>query len=118
MHPKSQKYEELPVEHEYYIVSFDASMRKRNLAQASPQRRESEQYDSWLAAMRQIDPESIVYVKHDFRQTIRRLDPARNPRWKQKQTVMVKPYSKRLPMKVINLQRRMTHVIASAYEER
>lgn len=116
-HTSSHKYHEISVQHKYYIVSFDASMKKRHPVEASQQRGESEQQNSWVAATKQIDPESVIYVKHDFAQTIRHLDPERNPRWKQKQTILVKPHSKRLPMKVANLQRRLTRVIASTYED-
>jgi hypothetical protein len=121
--PNSPKYDEIKVTHDYYLVSFDASVRKVRperpaLAEPEPEQQKSAPRGSWVAAAQEIDPESVVYVRHDFATTQRRLDPERNPRWKAKRTVDVRAHSKRLPMKVENLQRRITRVVASRYEQK
>lgn len=119
--PNSYKYDEVSITHDYYFVSFDASVRKRHVPpadEAAPTEQEGTPRGSWLATALEIDPESVVYVKHDFGTTSRSLDPDRNPRWKQKQIVAVKAHVRRVPIKVSNLQHRIIHVIASAYEQK
>lgn len=121
--PHSGKYDEIKVTHDYYLVSFDASIKKVSperpaRAEPEPEQREGIQRGSWVAAAREINPESVVYVRHDFGQLQRRLDPERNPRWKTKRTVDVRAHSKRLPMKVESVQKRITRVIASQYEQK
>lgn len=112
--PGSGKYDEIQVIHDYYLVSFDASVKR-----VTPeQEREVTPRGSWVAAAQEIDPASVVYVRHDFGKTQRRLDPERNPRWKAKRTVDVRPYSKRVPMRVDSLQHRITQVIASRFEQK
>jgi hypothetical protein len=113
--PNSAKYDEVKVTHDYYLVSFDASVRKIYPERPPEQEREPQERGSWVAAAQEVDPESVIYVRHDFAQGQRRLDPERNPRWREKRTVEVKAHSKRVPMKVENLQRRITRVIASRY---
>ena len=117
--PHSSKYDEIQVSHDYYVVSFDASVRKHTpISQADQTEQEGTPRGSWVAAALEIDPESIVYVRHDFGQGQRQLDPERNPRWKQKRVVDVRAHTKRVPMKVANLQHRITRVIASTYDQR
>jgi hypothetical protein len=116
--PTSAKYDEIQVSHDYYLVSFDASV-KRVRPTSQPEQateREVTPRGSWVEAAQEIDPESVVYVRHDFGKTQRQLDPTRNPRWKERKTVEVKAYRKRVPMKVNSLQRRITRVIASKYQ--
>jgi hypothetical protein len=115
----SNKYDEIPIRHDYYLVSFDASVKKRTPAkpEESDQEREKTQRGSWVAAAQEIDPESIVFVRHDFGRSQRRLDPEHNSRWKQKQTIDVKAHARSVPMKVNSLQKRIVRVIASKYEE-
>lgn len=118
--PHSSKFDEIRVHHDYYVVSFDASVRRKPVLEPeSKQLREERQArGSWVEATREIDPESVVYVKHDFGKTERRLDPEHNPRWKRKRVVPVRGYARRVPMKVGTLQRRIMRVIASRYEAR
>ncbi len=119
--PHSHKYDEVVVTHDYYLVSFDASVRKHytpHVDQTDQTEREVTPHGSWLAAALEIDQESVIYVKHDFGKTSRELDPERNPRWKQKQIVEIKAHARRIPIKVSNLQHRITRVIASAYEQK
>jgi hypothetical protein len=113
--PGSGKYDEKPVSHDYYIVSFDASIKKRSVVVPE---REPQVRGSWVAAAQDVDLESVVYVRHDFGQGKRELDPERNPRWKQKQTIDVRAHARRVPMKVSSLQRKITRVIASRYEKK
>jgi len=114
--PNSAKYDEIQVSHDYYLVSFDASVRRiRQERPQQEQEREPQERGSWVAAAQEIDPSSVVYVRHDFGQSQRKLDPERNPRWKEKRTVEVKAHSKHVPMKVDGLQKRITRVVASRY---
>jgi hypothetical protein len=115
--PNSAKYDEIKVTHDYYLVSFDASVKRIREARPQEQEREPQERGSWVAAALEIDSESVVYVRHDFATTQRRLDPEHNPRWKAKRTVEVRAHSKRIPMKVNNLQRRITRVVASKYQD-
>jgi hypothetical protein len=116
--PGSYKFEEKPVSHDYYYVSFDASVKQRGPASLGRgQEHEPEEHGSWVAAAQEIDPESVVYVRLDFGQVKRQLDPERNPRWKRKQVIDVKAHARRVPMKVENLQRKVIRVIASHYEQ-
>jgi hypothetical protein len=115
--PGSYKYEEKPTSYDYYLVEFDASARKSSAATNQNQEREPQQRGSWLTATQEIDPESIVYVRHDFGRGTRQLDPQRNPRWKQKQVIEVKAHARRIPMRVSSLQKRITRVIASRYQQ-
>ncbi len=113
--PNSPKYDEIKVTHDYYLVSFDASVKR-----VTPEPEEAHEVTprgSWVAAAQEIDPASVVYVRHDFGKTQRRLDPERNPYWKTKRTVEVRPFSKRIPMRVDHLQHRITRVIASRFEQ-
>jgi len=120
--PNSKKYDEIPVEHSYYLVNFDASVKKvGNPANGTPldnseAKEEPTLRGSWVAAAQEIDPTAVVYVRKDFGTTERRLDPARNPRWKREQTVRVKGHSRRVPMRVATLQRKITRIIASKYQ--
>jgi hypothetical protein len=115
--PNSGKYDEIQIQHDYYMVSFDASIRRIRPEQPEQPEKEITPRGSWVAAAQEVDPESVVYVRQDFGQSQRRLDPERNPRWKAKRTVEVKPYSKRVPMRVDSLQKRITRVVASRYEK-
>lgn len=113
--PNTGKYDEIKVTHDYYLVSFDASVKR-----VTPEPEETHEVTprgSWVAAAQEIDPASVVYVRHDFGKTQRRLDPERNPYWKTKRTVEVRPFSKRIPMRVDHLQHRITRVIASRFEK-
>ena len=71
----SSKYDEIVVTHDYYIVNFDASVRKPPSGQVGQIEREATPRGSWVAASLEIDPESIVYVRHDFGQGQRKLEP-------------------------------------------
>lgn len=120
--PNSSKYDEIKVTHDYYLVAFDASVKKVQserpaLAEPEPEQ-EVTLRGSWVAAAQEIDPASVVYVRHDFGQSQRRLDPERNPRWKAKRTVDIRAHSKRIPMLVENVQKRIVRVIASRYEKK
>lgn len=112
--PASGKYDEIQISHDYYLVSFDASVRRVRKA-APEQEREATPRGSWVEAAREVDMESVVYVRHEFGKSERKLDPERNPRWKQKRTVEVKAYAKSVPMRVDNLQKRIIRVVASQY---
>jgi hypothetical protein len=59
---------------------------------------------------------ALVHVKKGFGKSTRQLDPARNARWKAKRTIDVRSYEKRVPMRVENLQKLVTRVVASKYE--
>jgi hypothetical protein len=111
--PGTAKYDEVPVAHDYYLVQFDASM-KRSVSlpgDASPETR-----GSWIAAALEIDPASVIYVRRGFGQSQRELDPDRNPYWRAKRTVEVRAHVRRVPMKVNALQKKITRVVASRYE--
>jgi hypothetical protein len=112
LRPHSAKFDQITVKHDYYIVSFDASV-KKHLKPQDP----GEPRGSWIEAAREIDPDSVVYVRHNFGQTERVLDPARNPRWKAKKTVTVRPHERRVPMKIDTLQHKITLVVASKYQQ-
>ena len=115
--PNSAKYDEIKVTHDYYLVSFDASVKRVTPEQPPEDEHEVTPRGSWVAAAQEIDPASVVYVRHDFGKSQRRLDPERNPRWKAKRTVEIRPYSKRVPMRVDHLQHKITRVIASRFEQ-
>ena len=57
-------------------------------------------------------------MRHDFGQSQCQLDPERHPRWTQKRVVNVRAHTKRVSMKLANLQHRITRVIASGYERK
>jgi hypothetical protein len=115
--PHSAKYDQIAVKHDYYFVSFDASVKKQYRMPDETPAGERQTRGSWVDAAREIDPESVIYVRQGFGQTERVLDPARNPRWKEKKTVPVRPHKRRVPIKVETLQRRITHVVASKFAQ-
>jgi hypothetical protein len=96
------------------LVQFDASVKH---AAPPPGLAEQETRGSWVASALEIDPSSVVYVRRDFGQGQRHLDPERNPRWRKKKTVEVRAHARRVPMRVSNVQRRITRVVASSYEQ-
>lgn len=112
--PAGPKYDDIPVVHDYYLVQFDASVKR---SAPAVDQAESQARGSWVSAALEINPEFVVYVRHDFGSVQRHLDPDRNPRWKEKRVVEVKAHARRVPMRVGNLQRRITRVMASTYEK-
>lgn len=112
------KYDEIRVKHNYYLVSFDASIRYRH-HQPAPTLEDEDTHaaqqagtrGSWVEAAQQVDPDSVVYALESFGATERRLDPARNPRWKEKRTVPVRGHQRRVPMRVATLRRKITRVV-------
>jgi hypothetical protein len=113
--PGKGKYKEKKEEARFKIVTFDASVKR-----AAPsvlkngETPEESASPSWLDLA--IEEGTVVYVKRGFGKSTRNLDPLRNPRWKEKRTVPVRSYEKRIPMTVANLQRVITRVVASKYE--
>lgn len=110
--PNSGKYEEHKEEVHFKIVTFDASVKRKPKTEVAA---EPSAGPSWLDLA--IEQGTIVYVKRGFGKTTRHLDPQRNPRWKVKRDVSVRAYSKRIPMTVANLQKVITRVVASKFEQ-
>jgi hypothetical protein len=110
--PNSGKYDEHREEVSFRIITFDASVKRKPTSLAAV---EPSAGPSWLDLA--IEQGTIVYVKRGFGKSTRHLDPARNPRWKMKRDVSVRAYQKRIPMTVANLQKVITRVVASKFEQ-
>ncbi len=117
--PGSSKYEEIREQVRLRVISFDACVKPAQAGRsASSEAVEAPDEEpggpSWLDLA--IEAGTVVYVRRSFGKSTRRLDPARNPRWKEKREVQVKGHDRRIPMTVANLQRTITRVVASKYE--
>lgn len=106
---KTWVQKDIRVEHRYKIVTFDACLRK-----TQPKPDVTSPRGSWVEAVKAIDPDMIVYVQKHITQTARTL---RHERYvnKRGQTITIKPHDKRIPMKLSELKRKVTRVVASKY---
>lgn len=111
---KPNKFHEVQREHRYRYVAFDACVRRKAtpVAQSDDTQHDGSAGRSWLSAALEVDPESVVYVPHMIAAFEREYRAERyvNVRGQRQQ---VQPHRKRVPVKLRNLGRVMTRVIAS-----
>jgi len=111
----SGKYDERKEEVWFKIVTFDASVKRKERERETGAERSEVSGTSWLDLA--IAQNTVVYVRRHFGKSTRNLDPARNSRWKYAREVKVRDYDKRVPMTVAHLQKVITKVVASKYEQ-
>lgn len=109
--PGSGRYDEKRVRVKWQVVTFDASLRKRQPVRAEVSERDEPDGPTWLDLA--IEKGTVLYVNRRIGQKTRKLDPERNARWKYAREVPVKAHQKRIPMSVERLARLVTRVVAS-----
>ena len=115
----SGKYEEKRLRVGWRVVTFDVSVQRRKAAgrieEEAPHAQKEAKGPSWLEVA--VEKGTVVYVHRRFGKSTRRLDPARNTRWKYAREVPVKAYQKRVPMSVERLSKLIVRVVASTEEK-
>lgn len=106
----TKKQSAKPTEHSYTMVRFDASLKK-----VYPHKEHKHQKASWLEETLAVDPDAVLYVDRSIAQTQRLL---RHERFTHKrgQFITVKSHERRVPMKISEIRRKLTHVFASKFE--
>lgn len=112
----SKGQQEMPIEHRYRVVSFDACIKRHRSTSSRKQGPLSHDYHGKHKLGCEVDPAIIMKVKRSVLMGTRELDPARCSRWKYKRTISVRGYEKKVPIRLDLLKERFTHVIASKYQ--
>ena len=98
-----------PASYRYQFVHFDASIKK-----VRPTFPSHSSGKSWLQDTLEVNPEAIVYVNHHIQATHRTLRHERFT-YKRDQTIPVKSHEKRIPMKIMELRKKIIQVGAKKY---
>jgi hypothetical protein len=113
--PGSGRYDEKRQRTRWQIVTFDASVRRRQPARHDVPERDEATRSTWLDLA--VEKGTVLYVNRRIGQTTRKLDPKRNARWKYAREVTVKAHPRRVPMSVERLSRLITRVVSSREEK-